>query len=87
MAKKPKKTATTGEEFLKLVEAVAPDKMSGMDVIKLITSLVLFYADDESEARVWIMAMARYVKDYYTMQNDGECTCDKCTAKRKAESH
>jgi hypothetical protein len=87
MAKKPKKTATTGEEFLKLVEAVAPDKLKGTDVIKVITSVVLAYADDENEAGAWIMSMARIVRDYYTMQNDGECTCEKCTAKRKAEAH
>lgn len=87
MAKKPQKTATTGEEFFNLIEAAAPDKLKGTDVIKVITSVVLAYADDETEASVWIMAMARYVKDYYTMQTDGECTCEKCTAKRKAEAH
>jgi len=87
MAKKPKKTATTGEEFFNLLEAAAPDKMQGIDVIKVITSVVLAYADDEREAGAWIMSMARIVKDYYIMENDGECTCTKCTAERKATAH
>lgn len=87
MAKKTKKKPSAGEEFLTLVEAAAPDKMAGIDVIKLITTVVIAYADDESEAGTWIMSMARIVKDYYTMKNDGECTCAKCTAKRKLEAH
>jgi hypothetical protein len=86
MAKK-KKAQSAGQEFFELIEAAAPSKMAGLDVIKVITSVVLAYADDEDEAGMWIMSMARIVKDYYTMQNDGECTCPKCTAKRKAEAH
>jgi hypothetical protein len=61
--------------------------MSGPDVVRVIASVVLAYAEDENSAGAMVMSLARIVKDYYTMQNDGECTCAKCTAKRKAEAH
>lgn len=71
------------EEF----EKIAPDQMTGLDVIKLTTSVVLAYARDEREAGEWTMMMARAIRQYYTDQNDGECTCDKCIARRKSEAH
>jgi hypothetical protein len=61
--------------------------MTGRDVVRLTTSVVLAYAKDEREAGEWTMLMAQAIRDYYTEQNDGECTCDKCAARRKSEAH
>jgi hypothetical protein len=88
MAKKTKKARNlVMADFYDLIADSAPEKMSPEEVARLVTTIVLSYADDEREAGAMIMLMARIVRDYYTMKNDGECTCDKCAAKRKAEAH
>jgi hypothetical protein len=78
--KKPK-------NILEAFEAIAPDTMTGGDVVRLITSIVLTYAKDQDDAAQWTMLLAGMIRDYYTERNDGECTCDKCAARRKSEAH
>ena len=75
------------KDIVKEFGKIAPDQMTGMDVVRLTTSIVLAYAKDESEAGGWTMMMARAIRQYYTDRNDGECTCDKCIARRKSEAH
>jgi hypothetical protein len=61
--------------------------MTCRDVVRLTASIMLMYAKDKEDAAQWTMLMAQAIRDYYTEQNDGECTCDGCTARRKSDAH
>lgn len=74
-------------DILRAFDAIAPDTMTGRDVVRLTASIMLMYAKDKEDAAQWTMLMAQAIRDYYTEQNDGECTCDGCTARRKSEAH
>ena len=75
------------KDIVKEFEKIAPDQLTGMDVVRLMTATVLTYARNEREAGEWTMMTARAIRQYYTDRNDGECTCDKCIARRKSEAH
>ena len=75
------------DKFLKKMEKHLPEELSQEDVIKIITTILLTYADDQRAAGEIVMAVTRITQGFYRLQNGGECPCDDCIAERKAAAH
>lgn len=75
------------QKFLKKMEKHLPEEMSEEDVIKVITTILITYADDQRAADEIILTVARLSQGFYRVQNGGECPCDDCTAARKSAAH
>jgi len=76
------------QAFMELLEANAPESLTDDQIVIIMGMLITMYANSIDEAGLWIMALARGVRDYYLPDGDASiCQCPTCTAFRKAKAH
>lgn len=80
-------TEETDTKFLDALDALKPEELSTEAIVLACQQLIVDYARDSTTAMVWFVALGAALRDYYNAENDGECMCPACTARRKAHAN
>ena len=76
------------DEFnLEKTMATLPKTMSHMDMLRLLGSVLVAYSPGVLATQDLLNDLADSLNDYYKSQGGGECQCENCVARRKAEAH
>lgn len=77
--------------FMELIEANAPESLTDEQLVTIMGTLITMYATNIDEAGLWVMALARGIRDYYLPNDDADnervCHCPTCTENRKTKFH
>jgi hypothetical protein len=86
--KTPEQIDADTEAFLEHVIAGMPESMPPEHIAYLLHTIVVSYCLDGVDAGLITLQLATLVRDYYSIDaDDGECMCDNCVARRKANAH
>ena len=85
--KTPEQIEAEADAFVDHVTENLPDSLQTHHILRLMGVTLTSYSEDLADANRTMLELLLLVHGFYKQETGGECMCDTCVARRKANAH